>query len=212
MVKHIEEKGTRDQIRDVAIDLFAEKGYDAVSIREIARTVGINESSIYNHYSGKEDIMDSIIKSLIAEFNQAPGNVPVEALLEKYGPEGSVNFVCRAMLERLKEPRIWKIMRLVCIELYHNDKIQDFFRNTFIEPSYRLWENIFRGMIDRGYIREYDARLLAAEFFDYCIYLYFDCFVIRYDEKSREASVDRMTDGLARHTKFVFDAVRTGKA
>jgi len=212
MAKIGKENETRKLIRDSAVDLFSQKGYDAVSIREIARKVGINESSIYNHYSGKEDIMDSIIKSLIAEFDSGTGELPVEALLEKYGPEGFVNFITRTTMERLKEPQIGKIMRLFCIELYRNEKIGDFFRNTYIEPSYQLWEHLFRRMMDLGYIREYDARQLAREFFDYCIFLYFDCFVIHYDEKACDKSVDNMMDSLSRHVKFVFDAVRLPEA
>ena len=211
MAKIREENETRKLIRDTAVDLFSQKGYDAVSVREIARKVGINESSIYNHYSSKEDIMDSIIKSLVAGFDAGPGDVPMEALIQKYGPEGFVNFATRTTMERLKEPHIGKIMRLFCIELYRNEKIRDFFRNTYIEPSYHMWEHPFRKMMDLGYIREYDARLLAREFFDYCIYLYFDCFVIHYDEKHYKSSIDMM-DGLSRHVKFVFDAVRLPEA
>jgi AcrR family transcriptional regulator len=207
MTKIGKENETRKLIRDTAVDLFSQKGYDAVSIREIARKVGINESSIYNHYCGKEDIMDSIIKSLIAEFNAGPGEVPMEALLEKYGPERYVNFASQAMIERLREPQIGKIMRLFCIELYRNEKIGDFFRNTYIEPSYQMWEQIFRRMMDLGYIKEYDTLQLAHEFFDYNIFLIFDCFVIHYDEKACDRSVDNMIGSLSRHVKFVFDAV-----
>ena len=143
--------------------------------------------------------MDSIIKSLIARVNISTGELPVEVLLEKYGPEEFVNIITRTTMERLKEPQIGKIMRLFCIELYRNEKIGDFFRNTYIEPSYHMWEHLFRRMMDLGYIREYDARQLAREFFDYCIFLYFDCFVIHYDEKACDKSVDDMMDSLSRH-------------
>ena len=39
-------KPTKEKIFDVSIDLFSQKGFDAVSVREIAREVGIRESSI----------------------------------------------------------------------------------------------------------------------------------------------------------------------
>ena len=44
----------KERIFDVSIDLFSEHGYDGVSIRQIAKEVGIKESSIYNHYKSKE--------------------------------------------------------------------------------------------------------------------------------------------------------------
>ena len=53
---------TKDKIFDVALDLFSKKGYDSVSIRTIASEVGIKESSIYNHYSSKKEILMSILK------------------------------------------------------------------------------------------------------------------------------------------------------
>lgn len=203
------EKGTKERIRDVAIDLFSQKGYNAVSIREIARTVGINESSIYNHYVGKEDIMNSIIEFLINESQSGPLEIPMEVILEKSGPKGFMNAAVRPIIERLKNPYINKIVRLICIELYRNEKIQDFFKNTFMEPSYLFWEQFFQKMMDFGYIREYDARLLAAEFFNYCIYLYFDHFLIHYDESSNEELIDKLLDDLSRHVEFFFDAIRT---
>src|SRR5271157_52468 len=212
MVRSVEKKGTKEQIRDVAIDLFSKKGYDAVSIREIARTVGINEASIYNHYKGKEDIMDSIIESLIAEFNPGPEEAPVEVLLEKYGPEVYMNIAGKAVTERMKEPHIGVICRLICIELYHNEKIRDFFKMTFMEPSHRIWELTFRKMMDLGYIKEYDERLLSTEFFDYCIFLFFDCFVIRYEEVPYEELIDYMINSMSRHIKFILDAVRIEEA
>ena len=54
------EKPTRDKIFDAAVDLFSEKGYDRTSVRDIAGAVGITESAVYRHYSGKESILDAI--------------------------------------------------------------------------------------------------------------------------------------------------------
>jgi AcrR family transcriptional regulator len=207
-VKTVEKKSTKEQILDAAIDLFSQKGYDAVSIREIARTVGINEASIYNHYKGKEDIMDSIIGFLISEFNREPPKEASEDLLNEQGMDAFVESISMTIMERLKEPRIGKICRLLCIELYRNARVRDFFTKTFIEQSYDIWEQAFRKMMDGGYIEKKDARLLATEFFDPCIFLYLDCFIIRYNEIPYEALIDNTTDRLSRHIKFFFECVR----
>ena len=55
----------KEKIFNVSVDLFSERGYDGVSIRQIAREVGIKESSIYNHYPSKEAILDSILNYYI---------------------------------------------------------------------------------------------------------------------------------------------------
>lgn len=44
---------TKEKIFNVSLDLFSQKGYDSVSLREIAEEVGIKKSSIYSHYSSR---------------------------------------------------------------------------------------------------------------------------------------------------------------
>ena len=51
---------TKEKIFDVSLDLFSKKGYDSVSLREIAEEVGIKKSSIYSHYASKEAILMDI--------------------------------------------------------------------------------------------------------------------------------------------------------
>ena len=53
---------TKEKIFNVSIDLFSKKGYDSVSLREIADGVGIKKSSIYSHYSSKEAILMDILE------------------------------------------------------------------------------------------------------------------------------------------------------
>jgi AcrR family transcriptional regulator len=53
---------TRETIIREALNLFYVKGYDAVSLRDIASRVGIKESSLYNHFKNKQDLFDSIVE------------------------------------------------------------------------------------------------------------------------------------------------------
>jgi len=80
-------KPTKERIFDVSLDLFSEKGYDGVSVREIAREVGIRESSIYNHYKNKEAILDAIIDYFQSELNQSGLPEEEAAALMEQGPE-----------------------------------------------------------------------------------------------------------------------------
>ena len=43
--------------------LFAEKGIDAASMREIAQAAGVRESAIYRHFAGKDDLAREIFAS-----------------------------------------------------------------------------------------------------------------------------------------------------
>ena len=54
-------ENTAQKILDAALGLFAKKGYDAVSVDEIAKAVGIKAPSIYNHFDSKQEIFDAIV-------------------------------------------------------------------------------------------------------------------------------------------------------
>ena len=58
---------TRIAIQAAALDLFSRIGYPAASMREIARSVGIQPASLYNHYSSKEDILWAICREAMDE-------------------------------------------------------------------------------------------------------------------------------------------------
>lgn len=56
---------TREQIRDVALELFAEQGYEKTSLREIAERLGVTKAAVYYHYRTKEEILESLFSDLL---------------------------------------------------------------------------------------------------------------------------------------------------
>ena len=58
----MKQEDTKRKIMDAALALFSAKGYDAVSVGEIAAAVGIRAPSLYNHFAGKQAIFDAIVE------------------------------------------------------------------------------------------------------------------------------------------------------
>jgi AcrR family transcriptional regulator len=62
--------GTRKRILDAALALFAEKGYEATSMREIAEQLGITKPALYYHFDSKEDIVRSLLADIEAKVDE----------------------------------------------------------------------------------------------------------------------------------------------
>ena len=58
----------KQQIQQVAQNLFRTKGYGASSMRDIAKEVGVEAASLYNHFSSKEDILKDICFQMATHF------------------------------------------------------------------------------------------------------------------------------------------------
>lgn len=58
----------KEEIVRVAAKLFKEKGYSAVTMRDLAKAMGIKAASLYNHIKSKQDILRAIVISLAEEF------------------------------------------------------------------------------------------------------------------------------------------------
>ena len=53
---------TRQDLLDAALALFADQGYASTSVKQIAAAVGVRDSAIYSHFSGKREIFDRLVE------------------------------------------------------------------------------------------------------------------------------------------------------
>lgn len=63
-IKQQRRGNTRQRIQDVALELFAEQGYEKTSLREIAERLEVTKAALYYHFKTKEDILVSIFEDL----------------------------------------------------------------------------------------------------------------------------------------------------
>ena len=60
---------TRSRAQKVALELFAEQGYEKTSLREIAERLGVTKAALYYHFKSKEDIVHSFTDDYFAEID-----------------------------------------------------------------------------------------------------------------------------------------------
>ena len=91
---------TRDRIFKAARKLFDEKGIEGVSLRNVAKKIGITPMAIYRHFEDKEALVDALVLDGLAEWSAR-----VEALPPKQGL-ARIEQIGEAYLDfALKEPR-----------------------------------------------------------------------------------------------------------
>jgi AcrR family transcriptional regulator len=79
-----------DTLTDVALRVFAERGFDGSSMDDVARAAGIAKASIYHHISGKEELLrrglERALTALFAVLDEpgAAGGRPIERLQHIY--------------------------------------------------------------------------------------------------------------------------------
>src|ERR1700728_3632617 len=61
---------TRERIQAVALELFAEHGYEKTSLREIAERLGVTKAALYYHFKSKEDIVRSFTEDYVNDLDE----------------------------------------------------------------------------------------------------------------------------------------------
>ncbi len=173
------EKGTKEKIFDAAVDLFAERGFDGVSIRDIGGAVGVSEGAVYKHYASKEAILESIFAYVESRIYPKAPEASIDALVDSLPFREILESIPRFMMA---DQHLARITRIMVIEMYHNKKIRDYVQRELFERPVDETEILFRKLIEKGKIRPCDPRAMATFFISYLVYWYFEIFVFRYGE------------------------------
>lgn len=204
---------TKEKIFDVALDLFSKKGYDSVSLREIAEEVGIKKSSIYSHYLSKEAILISIFEYFtdLFEYDELLNSKELVLATDNeiltQNPEMFYHIGSEAIKEMFSNERNLKIWKLIFIQMHYNEKIRVFFQNEILLKPLLFWEEFFTILKEKEIIRkDCNPKLLAKEYYSYPIYLLLEI-CAKYDDIPQD-SLDDFFKESEEHVKFLLDCVK----
>ncbi len=153
---------TRDRILNEALTLFAENGYDGTSVEEIADKVGIKAPSLYNHFKGKEDILNALIDAAEERYEESFGSDKHIGKL----PENREEFVQSAIQRvsfTINDPMIRKIRKFLVREQFRNERFAEITTKHQLDGVQGMYTNIIKGMMSKGLFKEDDPELLATE-------------------------------------------------
>lgn len=156
------EMSTKEKILDAALTLFSENGYDGTSVEQIANKVGIRAPSLYKHYAGKEEILNALIDSAQAHYEEMFGS---EMNIGRV-PESGEEFI-RAEMGRIaftiRDPVIRKTRMLLVQEQFRSERIAEVTTMHQLTGIQRMYAKILEEMMKKGLVVEDDPALLATE-------------------------------------------------
>ena len=167
----------KQKIQKEAMTLFAEKGYGAVYVGDIAKAVGIKTPSLYKHYRSKQDIFDSCVEVFFERMEQVrnelqlPDTPEAEASYQTVTTEKLTDFATALFLFYLKDEVAAKFRKMLMIERYHNPELNRLFEELFINGAIDYEEKIFSDLIDAQIVKEEDPHILALRFYSPIFYL-----------------------------------------
>lgn len=159
----MEKMTTKDRILDSALTLFSEKGYDGVGVDLIAEKAGIKGPSLYKHFKGKEDILDSLIEKVETHYRDNFGSVINPGKIPETMDE-LITLSLKRIEFTIHDPMIKKVRRMLAMEQFRNSRIAVLTTKYTIDIVQGIYHKIFQTMMENGIMRQSDPALLAMSF------------------------------------------------
>src|SRR5258705_1003922 len=147
----------RTQILDAATRVFASKGFNRATIRDVARDAGVADGTIYNYFANKTDLLFGLLDRL-NDTERRPASL-TQATEASVGDSFRDYF--RAYLRERVEA-LWSnadLFRAVLPELLANPALRARYYDEVIAPTMVLGEGAFRALVATGTVRDLDLPL-----------------------------------------------------
>ena len=156
-------KDTKERILAAALELFSQNGYAGTNIRELTASLGLVKSSMYRHFSSKEDIWNTLLDEMIAYYDARFGSAehlpPVPDSLE-----GLVEMTMGMVDFTVHDKKIIKTRKLLSIEQFRDQRARGLATRHFLTGLTEMFTRIFTGMMAKGLLRRDDPAMLAFSY------------------------------------------------
>ena len=166
----MEKSSTREEILEIALDLFSVNGYEATSISQIADAVGIRKASLYSHFGSKQEIMDSVMEMVLSGFDESPllsgaaGEDPGSADDRKgMDAESAAKLIQEEIRSVLHHPVIGRGRRMLTIEQFRNEELSVLQTGTGYVNMLRYFEGMIDVLTESKKLRGEDREIMAAQ-------------------------------------------------
>lgn len=163
---------TKEKILNSSLNLFSTKGYNAVSVRDIASDVGIKASSLYNHFENKQNILDELIKVNVNYVSNFLKEINLKKMIESEAFVNTESFennfidvslkIIRFFLENIT---VIKFRKLLTIEQFNHPEMAALYKKIFISDILEYESNLFAYLMEKNILVKNDPYILALQFY-----------------------------------------------
>lgn len=153
-------KDTKERILIAALEMFSERGYDGTNIRELTASLGLGKSSMYRHFTSKEEIWNSLLDEMIAYYGEHFGSE--ENLPEIPDSLEELTGMTMKMAEfTIHDEKIIMTRKLLTIEQFRDERARDLATKHFLTGLREMFAYVFAGMMEKGLLVQDDPQVLA---------------------------------------------------
>ena len=180
---------TRTRILQAAQRLFAAKGFEGTTTRDLAQTAGVAEGTLFRHFANKKAILVEVATSGWVDI--------LTDLLTELSEMGSYKAIAQVMRRRMWNlQKNADIMRVCFMEVQFHPDLRDRIQTEVIDKMTAVAEAFFQTAIDKGIYRQMDAKLGAKVFLGlFAIAGFSDNTLIEPNASPQE--MQKMAEGLA---------------
>jgi AcrR family transcriptional regulator len=166
MPTRLSARDRRRQILDVASGIFARKGYQGATTREIAEEAGVNEALLFRHFPTKEALYWTMLEELCLAGRR---HDRMKTILDEGESDLEVfQAIARETLFRTARDR--ELTRLLWFTALENHELSVRFFNTFVAGYFEDLAGYIRTRIRQGVFRKVDPLLAARGFLGMVVY------------------------------------------
>ena len=168
----MKQEDTKQLILEQALALFSAHGYDAVTVGDIARAVGIKAPSLYNHFPGKQAIFDALVDATAARYEADTGRIDIHVQNVQKDIPIFTAITADALFEKVRQiftyslhdETIARFRRMMTIEQFRSPELAALYSERYVERLLRYHAGIFRALIAAGEICAEDPDALALQY------------------------------------------------
>ena len=197
---------TKDKILKHALKLFSSKGYKATTVRDIAGSIGIKQSALYNHFKNKDEILETLIRDLTSSAIVTLFDNKDASELHKEGKSLLMGIATTFKLLSF-DGQNEALFKLLMQEIFRNERVREIYNEYFYQENVKKLSGVFFGMMQEEKIKSSDPLLLANEFFSSLFFYQMQVSLLKLDKKSTSSVVSL----FEKHVEYFWDNIKIEK-